>query len=164
MFSLNFMFFCSLIEELCAKEENYKTSCNFNFGHECMLFKSDYVSYWKCCIWSSWFMYTQKNSCKLRSEGKTFSKGILTCLYRPKYNEINLGYSDVQKNFCFNGINILNFSCTESRKRLRKQCVLFIQMAGRVFLVELWVFFPWIVLHFSKLFDTYTVLRRHIHV
>ena len=35
MFSLNFMFFCSLIEELCTKEENYKTSCNFNFGHEC---------------------------------------------------------------------------------------------------------------------------------
>ena len=37
MFSLNFMFFCSLIEELCTKEENYKTSCNFNFGHECNL-------------------------------------------------------------------------------------------------------------------------------
>ena len=37
MFSLNFMFFCSLIEELCTKEENYKTSCNFNFGHECMI-------------------------------------------------------------------------------------------------------------------------------
>ena len=35
MFSLNFMFFCSIIEELCTKEENYKTSCNFNFGHEC---------------------------------------------------------------------------------------------------------------------------------
>ena len=35
MFSLNFMFFCSLIEELCTKEENYKTSCNFNFGHVC---------------------------------------------------------------------------------------------------------------------------------
>ena len=37
MFSLNFMFFCSLIEELCTKEENYKTSCNFNFGHECTI-------------------------------------------------------------------------------------------------------------------------------
>ena len=36
MFSLNFMFFCSLIEELCTKEENYKASCNFNFGHECI--------------------------------------------------------------------------------------------------------------------------------
>ena len=35
MFSLNFMFFCSLIEELCTKEENYKTSCSFSFGHEC---------------------------------------------------------------------------------------------------------------------------------
>ena len=35
MFSLNFMFFCSLIEELCTEEENYKTSCSFNFGHEC---------------------------------------------------------------------------------------------------------------------------------
>ena len=30
------MFFCSLIEELCTKEENYKTSCFFNFGHECI--------------------------------------------------------------------------------------------------------------------------------
>ena len=30
------MLFCSLIEELCTKEENYKTSCNFNFGHECI--------------------------------------------------------------------------------------------------------------------------------
>ena len=37
MFSLNFMLFCSLIEELCTKEENYKTSCNFNFGHECTI-------------------------------------------------------------------------------------------------------------------------------
>ena len=37
MFSLNFMFLCSLIEELCTKEENDKTSCNFNFGHECIL-------------------------------------------------------------------------------------------------------------------------------
>ena len=37
MFSLNFTFFCSLIEELCTKEENYKTSCNFNFGHECVM-------------------------------------------------------------------------------------------------------------------------------
>ena len=41
MFSLNFMFFCSLIEELCTKEENYKTSCNFNFGHECTLKKQN---------------------------------------------------------------------------------------------------------------------------
>ena len=29
------MFLCSLIEELCTKEENDKTGCNFNFGHEC---------------------------------------------------------------------------------------------------------------------------------
>ena len=38
MFSFNFMFFCSLIEELCTKEENYKSSCNFNFAHECISF------------------------------------------------------------------------------------------------------------------------------
>ena len=37
MFSLNFMFLCSLIEELCTKEENDKTGCNFNFGHECRI-------------------------------------------------------------------------------------------------------------------------------
>ena len=30
------MFLCSLIEELCTKEENDKTDCNFNFGHECI--------------------------------------------------------------------------------------------------------------------------------
>ena len=30
------MFLCSLIEELCTKEENDKTGGNFNFGHECM--------------------------------------------------------------------------------------------------------------------------------
>ena len=29
------MFLYSLIEELCTKEENGKTGCNFNFGHEC---------------------------------------------------------------------------------------------------------------------------------
>ena len=33
------MFFCSLIEELCTKEENDKTACNFNFGHECIYFR-----------------------------------------------------------------------------------------------------------------------------
>ena len=31
------MFLCSLIEELCTKEENDKTGCNFNFGHKCIL-------------------------------------------------------------------------------------------------------------------------------
>ena len=32
------MFLCSFIEELGAKEENDKTRCNFNFGHECIKF------------------------------------------------------------------------------------------------------------------------------
>ena len=36
IFSLNFMFLCSLSEELCRKEENDETGCNFNFGHECI--------------------------------------------------------------------------------------------------------------------------------
>ena len=31
------MFLCSLIEELCRKEEGDKTGCNFNFGHECII-------------------------------------------------------------------------------------------------------------------------------
>ena len=35
MFPRNFMLFCSLIEELCTKEECDKTGCNFNSGHEC---------------------------------------------------------------------------------------------------------------------------------
>ena len=30
------MFLCSLVEELCTKEENDKRGCNFNFGHECI--------------------------------------------------------------------------------------------------------------------------------
>ena len=29
------MFWSSLIEELCTKEENDKTGCKLNFGHEC---------------------------------------------------------------------------------------------------------------------------------
>ena len=36
IFSLNFMFLCSLIEELCTKEVKDKTGCNFNFGYECI--------------------------------------------------------------------------------------------------------------------------------
>ena len=37
IFSLNFMFLCSLIEEWCRKEESDETGCNINFGHECSL-------------------------------------------------------------------------------------------------------------------------------
>ena len=37
IFSLNFMFLSSLIEELCTKKENDKTGCKLNFGHECNL-------------------------------------------------------------------------------------------------------------------------------
>ena len=33
------MFLCSLVEELYTKEENDKTGCNFNFGHECIKMK-----------------------------------------------------------------------------------------------------------------------------
>ena len=29
------MLLCSLVQKLCTKEENDKTGCNFNFGHEC---------------------------------------------------------------------------------------------------------------------------------
>ena len=36
IFSLNFMFLSSLIEELCTKEENDKTGYKHNFGHECI--------------------------------------------------------------------------------------------------------------------------------
>ena len=38
IFSLNLMFLSSLIEELCTKEENDKTGCKLNFGHECRLY------------------------------------------------------------------------------------------------------------------------------
>ena len=31
------MFLSSLIEELCTKEENDKTGCKLNFGHECKI-------------------------------------------------------------------------------------------------------------------------------
>ena len=41
------MFLCSLVEELCTKEENDKTGCNFNFGHECI-----FTGYTKCYIYS----------------------------------------------------------------------------------------------------------------
>ena len=36
MFSLDFMFFCSLIDELCTKEENTKIGYSFNFEHQCI--------------------------------------------------------------------------------------------------------------------------------
>ena len=36
IFSLDFMFLRSLVEELCTKEENDKKGCNFNFGHKCI--------------------------------------------------------------------------------------------------------------------------------
>ena len=40
------MFLCSLIEDLFTKEENDKTGCNFNFGHECIFFRfSKWTSY-----------------------------------------------------------------------------------------------------------------------
>ena len=34
------MFLCSLFEELCTKDKNDKTGCNFNFGHECIIIYS----------------------------------------------------------------------------------------------------------------------------
>ena len=37
------MFLCSLFKELCIKEENGKTGCNFNFGHECISRPSNFV-------------------------------------------------------------------------------------------------------------------------
>ena len=33
------MFLCSLTDELCTKEENDKTDCKLNFGHECTNFR-----------------------------------------------------------------------------------------------------------------------------
>ena len=42
------MFLCSLTEELCPKEENDKTFCNFNFGHECI--KLIYMFTWYILI------------------------------------------------------------------------------------------------------------------
>ena len=32
------MFLSSLIQELCTKEENGKSGCTFNFGHECIFY------------------------------------------------------------------------------------------------------------------------------
>ena len=50
-------------------------------------------------------------------------------------------YSDVQKYICYkNGVNSFNFSCTGSHKRLLICYVLCLEMIGRVFLVELFVF------------------------
>ena len=46
IFSVNFMFLCSLTEELCRKEESDKTDCNFNFGHECIyMYLYNYLSF-----------------------------------------------------------------------------------------------------------------------
>ena len=48
IFSLNFMFLCSFIEELCRKEESDKTGCNFNFVHECILKLSKKAEMYLC--------------------------------------------------------------------------------------------------------------------
>ena len=58
IFSLNFMFLSSLIEELCTKERNDKTSCNFNFGHEC-------ISSVTCCIIEQEIIHICAKYCKL---------------------------------------------------------------------------------------------------
>ena len=42
IYFFNFMFLCSLIEELCTEEGNDETGCNFNFGHQCTLFALKY--------------------------------------------------------------------------------------------------------------------------
>ena len=54
MFSLNFMFFCSLIEELCTKEENYEevvtlildmsVVTSFNIDNLCMKFSNTFLN------------------------------------------------------------------------------------------------------------------------
>ena len=55
IFSLNVMFLCSLIEEMCRKEESDKTGCNFNFGHECIYSFLSFLSY--ICIHIYIFMH-----------------------------------------------------------------------------------------------------------
>ena len=52
-----------------------------------------------------------------------------------------MSHLDAQKYNCFkNGSNSFNVSCTGSHKRLRIRFVLYLEMTGGVFLVELCVF------------------------
>ena len=63
------------------------------------------------------------------------------CLYWTEYNEVNMSHSDIQKYISFkNGINSFKFSCTGSHKILWTHYVLYLQMSGRIFSIELCVF------------------------
>ena len=58
------MFLCSLVKELNTKEENDKTVCNFNFGHECNMLINAYVLFLVFCITNTnfvGFFRTKKN-------------------------------------------------------------------------------------------------------
>ena len=62
-------------------------------------------------------------------------------------------HSHVQKYACYkSGINSFIFSCIGSCKRLRIHYVLWLEMTGRVFFVELWFFFLVNLLHYYTLF------------
>ena len=45
------MFLCSLTDEISTKEENDKTGCNFNFGHECNILTCLKVKMRRPCDW-----------------------------------------------------------------------------------------------------------------
>ena len=88
MFSLNFMFLCTLIEELCTKEENDKTSCNFNFGHECIycLFYMEQTFYPKrYCN----FKNTDCNNYPIGYYLNTSSEFLFSCIQIPRVSSVD---------------------------------------------------------------------------
>ena len=73
------MILCSLIEELYTKEENGKTDCNFNFGHECIRHRNYYLNVRK--------LESDKNLCQRHSSSSAW---WLTDDKSVKYSEVDL--------------------------------------------------------------------------
>ena len=115
MFSLNFMFFCSLIEELCTKEEKYKTSCNFNFGHECTpcpnknyFIKKDIL----CIRHNLWHIF-------LHDQVNVVFK-LFKCLFVKIYIVFFRGVLPVKAMLVTNCLK-MQFSCKKSYRSIKKQ-------------------------------------------
>ena len=66
------MLLCSLIEELCTKEENDKTGCNFNFGHEYIIKAVEYLIVIKYILFENLFTVSLIILLKSNSLAKVF--------------------------------------------------------------------------------------------
>ena len=83
---------------------------------------------------------------------------FLTYVYCTKSNGNNISYPDVKKSiFSIKiGVNSINVSYTGLHKRLWIHYVIWLEITGSMFSIELYIF-SFIVFHFSVHFDAYTI-------